>query len=258
MNLSFDLINIKDYKSKSQRARVLTENWMEHNMYCPVCGKLVLKHYQANRPVADFFCEKCQSEYELKSQEKEKISSLSVIPDGCYDTMIQRINSSNNPNLFIMTHYNQKVNNLIFIPKFFFTPEIIIKRPPLKESARRAGWVRCNINISAVPSDAKISIISDGKLTSIQRVVLSYNRLLSLRTDKLQNRGWLMDTMACIDLIHSESFSLKDVYKFENMLKIKHPTNNHVKDKLRQQLQILRDNGFIEFTSRGNYKKVKL
>ena len=82
MNLSFDLINIKDYKSKSQRARVLTENWMEHNMYCPVCGKLVLKHYQANRPVADFFCEKCQSEYELKSQEKEKISSLSVIPDG--------------------------------------------------------------------------------------------------------------------------------------------------------------------------------
>lgn len=110
MNLSFDLINIKDYKSKSQRARVLTENWMEHNMYCPVCGKLVLKHYQANRPVADFFCEKCQSEYELKSQEKEKISSLSVIPDGYYDTMIQRINSSNNPNLFIMTHYNQKVN----------------------------------------------------------------------------------------------------------------------------------------------------
>lgn len=257
MNLSFDLININNYKSKSQMARVLTENWMENNMFCPVCGELILKHYQANRPVADFFCEECKSEYELKSQEK-KIPSLNIIPDGCYTTMIQRINSLNNPHLFVLTHYNQKVNNLIFIPNFFFTPAIIIKRPPLKESARRAGWVGCNINISAVPTDAKISIITDGKLTSIQRVVSSYNRLLSLRTDKLQNRGWLMDTMVCIDLIHSDSFSLKDIYQFENMLKIKHPKNSHIKDKVRQQLQILRDKGFIEFTSRGNYRKVIL
>lgn len=256
MNLSFNLTTISDYKSRSQQARVLTENWMEQNMFCPVCGKLTLTHYQANRPVADFFCEDCQSEYELKSQEKGNISSLRIIPDGCYETMIQRISSLNNPNLFIMTHFNQQVNNLILIPKFFFTPEIIIKRPPLKESARRAGWVGCNINISAVPSDAKISIIMDGKLSPIQRVVYNYNRLLSLRTDKLQNRGWLMDTMACIDLIHSESFTLKDIYKFEEVLKMKHPTNHHIKDKLRQQLQILRDNGFIEFTSRGNYKKV--
>lgn len=256
MNLSLDFGSIGDYKSKSQRARVLTENWMEQNMFCPVCGKLILKHYEANRPVADFFCEECKSEYELKSQEKKTISSLNIIPDGCYDTMVQRINSLNNPHLFIMTHYNQQVNNLIFIPNFFFTPAIIIKRPPLKESARRAGWVGCNINIGAVPFDAKISIITDGKLMSMQRVVDSYNRLLSIRTDKLQNRDWLMDTMACIDLIHSESFSLKDVYQYEDVLKAKHPTNNHIKDKIRQQLQILRDKGFIEFTTRGNYRKI--
>lgn len=256
MHLTFDLTNITNYKSKSQRARVLTESWMEQNMFCPVCGRLILKHYQANRPVADFFCEECKSEYELKSQEKKKDSSLTIIPDGCYNTMIQRISSLNNPHLFVMTHYNQQVNNLFFIPNFFFTPAIIIKRPPLKESARRAGWVGCNIDIGAVPMDAKIRIISDGKLTSIQQVVGSYNRLLALRMDKLQNRSWLMDTMACIDSIHTESFSLKDIYQYENMLKIKHPTNNHIKEKLRQQLQILRDNGFIEFTSRGNYRKV--
>lgn len=258
MNISFDLTKIGDYKSKSQRARVLTENWMEQNMFCPTCGKLILKHYQANRPVADFFCEECKSEYELKSQEKKNISSLSIIPDGCYDTMIRRINSLNNPHLFVMTHYNQQVNNLIFIPNFFFTPKIIIKRPPLKESARRAGWVECNINISAIPTDAKISIITDGKLSPIQQVTSSYNRLLSLRTNKLQKRDWLMDTMACIDLIHSESFSIDDIYKYEDVLKIKHPKNNHIKEKLRQQLQILRDNGFVEFTSRGNYRKVIL
>lgn len=258
MNLSLDLININDYKSKSQRARILTEKWIEQNMFCPVCGKLILKHYQANRPVADFFCEDCKSDYELKSQEKKKASSINIIPDGCYETMIYRINSLINPHLFVMTHYNQQVNDLIFIPNFFFTSAIIIKRPPLKESARRAGWVGCNIDISAVPRNAKISIITDGKLTSIQHVVSTYNRLLLLRTDKIQERSWLMDTMTCIDLINSESFSLKDIYQYENMLKTKHPTNNHIKDKIRQQLQILRDAGFLEFTSRGNYRKIIL
>ena len=39
-------------------------------------------------------------------------------------------------------------------------------------------------------------------------------------------------------------------------LKNKHPENNFIKDKIRQQLQNLRDKGFIEFTSRGNYKKI--
>ena len=32
--------------------------------------------------------------------------------------------------------------------------------------------------------------------------------------------------------------------------------NNFIKDKIRQQLQLLRDKGIIEFVGRGNYKKV--
>jgi type II restriction enzyme len=34
-------------------------------------------------------------------------------------------------------------------------------------------------------------------------------------------------------------------------------SNNFIKDKIRQQLQLLRDKGMIEFVGRGNYKKVK-
>lgn len=33
--------------------------------------------------------------------------------------------------------------------------------------------------------------------------------------------------------------------------------NHHVKDKIRQQLQMLRDNGIIEFTGRGHYRKIQ-
>ena len=39
------------------------------------------------------------------------------------------------------------------------------------------------------------------------------------------------------------------------MLAGKHPDNHHIKDKIRQQLQMLRDNGIIEFIGRGHYRK---
>jgi type II restriction enzyme len=36
----------------------------------------------------------------------------------------------------------------------------------------------------------------------------------------------------------------------------KHINNNNVEAKIRQQLQLLRDKGFIEFAERGNYREV--
>jgi type II restriction enzyme len=62
--------------------------------------------------------------------------------------------------------------------------------------------------------------------------------------------------MLCVDSIPKDVFTLEDVYKFENKLKLKYPNNNFIKDKIRQQLQVLRDKGIIEFISRGNYKKI--
>jgi type II restriction enzyme len=44
--------------------------------------------------------------------------------------------------------------------------------------------------------------------------------------------------------------SLKDV------LSGKHPDNRNIKDKIRQQLQYLRDLGLIEFKERGVYRKL--
>ena len=58
-------------------------------------------------------------------------------------------------------------------------------------------------------------------------------------------------------MIPTETFSLDDVYKFESQLKLKYPNNNFIKDKIRQQLQLLRDKGIIEFLNRGLYKKNK-
>jgi type II restriction enzyme len=47
--------------------------------------------------------------------------------------------------------------------------------------------------------------------------------------------------MNCVDRIADITFSLDQVYAFEKQLKTKYPNNKFIKDKLRQQLQILRD-----------------
>ena len=48
------------------------------------------------------------------------------------------------------------------------------------------------------------------------------------------------------------------MYEFETQLSIQFPENNHIKDKIRQQLQILRDQNMIEFVGRGIYRKVTI
>jgi type II restriction enzyme len=51
-----------------------------------------------------------------------------------------------------------------------------------------------------------------------------------------------------------QSFTLNEIYSFEKYLKMKHPENNNIQAKIRQQLQILRDKNYLEFVERGKYK----
>lgn len=190
----------------------------------------------------------------MKSK-KGKLSN--TVTDGAYSTMIGRINADNNPNFFFLT-YCQKwtVENFLIIPKHFFTPEIIIKRLPLAETARRAGWVGCNIDISKVPGSGKVFLVKNSQIIEQKFVNESFNKTLFLREKSKEAKGWILDIMNCIDSIKKESFTLDEVYKFENVLKLKYPSNNFIKDKIRQQLQVLRDKGIIEFVGRGRYRKL--
>ena len=138
-----------------------------------------------------------------------------------------------------------------------FVPDIIEKRKPLADTARRAGWIGCNIEIGNIPESGKIFIIKNSQQEDKSRVVDQYQRTLSLQTSRIETRGWLMDVLKCVEKIPNDSFNLDEVYAFADELQRKHPENNFVRDKIRQQLQYLRDKGFIQFTSRGHYKKVK-
>lgn len=255
MNLQFNTSLAEGYKSASQIARVLTEDWLAHNMYCPICGELTIRRAEPNAPVKDFVCNNCKSQYELKSKKNDSDRFQSTVADGVYGTMIDRITSLDNPSFFFM-HYNRyEVNNLIIVPKCFFTPDIIEKRNALSNNACRAGWEGCNILMQRIPATAKIPIILNGVTMPVADVISKYKRVYSLQTKSMESRGWLVDTLHLVERL-DETFTLKQMYDFCDELKIKHPNNNHIKDKIRQQLQYLRDKGFVEFKGNGVYKRI--
>ncbi|MGP4953226.1 DpnI domain-containing protein, partial [Psychrobacter sp. T6-1] len=212
-----------------------------------------LADFANNKPVADFYCATCTEQYELKSK-KAKLSQ--IINDGAYDTMIERISSDDNPSFFFLTYSPQlSVNNFLIIPKQFFKPDIIIKRKPLSASAKRAGWVGCNIDLRKVPDSGKVFLVKDKQVITRESVTQQFQKTLFLREQSITSRGWTLDVWHCIDKL-DDKFNLKQVYAFADELQRKHPDNNHVKDKIRQQLQVLRDKGVIEFLGRGCYQKL--
>jgi type II restriction enzyme len=254
MDLHFNKVIANSYKSNSQKIRVMSENWVESNMYCPNCGNPHIDNLENNKPVADFQCNYCGEIFELKSKEG---ALGNKITDGAYHTMIDRITSSSNPDLFIL-QYNKEydVIGLTLVPKFFFVPSIIEKRKPLAPTAKRAGWIGCNILVNEIPLQGKIFIIQNQHIYPSSEILQNYNKIKKLKTQSIESRGWLLDVLNCVNQIPKKEFNLKDMYFFVEKLSQKHINNNNVEAKIRQQLQFLRDKGFIEFLGKGHYRKL--
>ena len=256
MMVEFNLSLAEKYESNTQRARVLTEDWVGKNMYCPCCGGSVLVHLPNNSPVADFACPVCNAEFELKSKNGKLGKKVN---EGTYNKIIERINSDNNPNFFFMGYSREtwSIQELIVVPRHFFTPEIIEKRKPLSRAAHRAGWTGCNIKLELIPRQGRIIVINGGRLREPRDVVEEFRKSENLYVNDLSVRGWLLDILTCVNSIKTEEFVLEDVYRFSDWLYKKHPDNNNIKAKIRQQLQMLRDKEYIEFLGKGKYRRTK-
>ena len=243
----------RPYTSPSQSARAWTERWVRDWVYCPNCGCPTISPFPNNSPVADFFCAVCKEEYELKSQ---KSVFDNKVMDGSYRTKCERLAASNNPNLFLL-NYDLKqltVANFLVVPKHFFVKEIIQERKPLAPTARRAGWIGSNILLNEVPESGKIFIVRGGQPEPKDSVLAKWQRTLFLREQEQEARGWLIEVMKCVEAIGRPEFNLDDVYAFEGRLGRLYPGNRNVRPKIRQQLQFLRDRGFLDFVSRGYHR----
>jgi type II restriction enzyme len=254
LKLGFGESSQAPYDSGSQLARAVTEDWASKEVFCPNCGNSHLSRFSNNRPVADLFCGGCDEEFELKSQ-KTKFGAR--ILDGAYRTMCERLESKNNPSLMLLNYsLSVGVSNLFIVPKHFFVRDLIDERKPLREGARRAGWVGCNILLSRIPAAGKIFMVRDGIVLDRQGVLNQWRRTIFLRSESDASRGWLVNVLRCVEAIGRNEFVLDDVYEFEAHLSGLYPMNQHVRHKIRQQLQVLRDRGFVEFLGRGRYRLI--
>jgi len=204
-------------------------------------------------PSRIFFCGACSEEYELKSQ---KSAFGKKVLDGAYDRKCERLAASNNPNLFLLNYDLKQLSvvSLFIVPKHFFVPEIIEKRKPLAATARRAGWVGSNILLDQIPDSGKIYILKDGISQPKDTVLAEWQKTLFLRSEPVEARGWLIEVMKCIESVGKREFEIDDVYAFDQHLSRLYPDNQNVRPKIRQQLQYLRDRGYLDFVGRGQYR----
>ena len=242
------------FTGPTQKARVWTEGWARRHLFCPACGAAPLAGQVANKAACDLVCAACAEEFELKSQ-KGRFGARVV--DGAWKTMSARLAASNNPSLVLMNYdlATQAVTDLIIVPRHFFTPAVIERRKPLGPTARRAGWEGCNILLGRIPLAGKIPLIRAGAFRPRQAVLDQWRDTLFLRQAGLAARGWLLEVMACVEALDRPDFTLEDLYRFEPRLARLYPGNHNIRPKIRQQLQVLRDQGWLTFEGRGRYRR---
>lgn len=241
------------YRSRSQQARIVTERWAAENMYCLACPSRHIECTPTGSPVIDFLCPRCEAPYQLKSSSHPFVHR---VMDGAYLTLLKAVQLGMTPHLLLL-HYDRMkaaVADLLLIPKFAITQSSLEERPPLKLGARRAGWIGCNILLTNIPSDTRINVIRQGAVASPAQTRAEFRRTAPLAELKFEQRGWTLDVLNVVRNLKQQRFSLKDVYEYERSLSALHPQNRHVQDKVRQQLQVLRDLGFIEFLAPGQYR----
>ena len=253
MDLHLPTAGLDRYKSASQRARVGTESWGAANFFCPSCESPRLDVAPRNTVAVDYFCPACKSPFQLKSQSKPLGSK---IVDAAYSEMKRAILEDRTPNLFVL-HYDLDtwaVRTVLLVPHFAFALSAVERRRPLAPTARRAGWVGCNILLDKIPVHARISVVSEGTPHTPHQVRSSYNRLRPLEKLQVEKRGWTLDVLQVVQSLSKMEFTLADVYAHADALARLHPKNAHVRDKIRQQLQLLRDMGLLDFLGGGDYR----
>lgn len=251
MNLQCELERASGYRSASQIARIVSEHWCARELYCPACDSDTLAGSRPNNPAVDFECKKCEQPFQLKSL---RHWSPRKVVDAGYEAMMRAIRADRTPNLLLL-HYSNTwaVQNLLLIPRMFFTESVIEKRTALGPRARRAGWVGCNILLCEIPSDGRIHVVRDGIPVFKEQVRGEFARAKRFSELPPSIRGWTLDVLRVVRRLDRSKFSLKEVYDFESELQALHPLNQNVRPKIRQQLQVLRDLGLISFGPPGNY-----
>lgn len=252
MNLLLDFQTGRDYVSKSQIARDVTECWAERHLPCYCCTAEALLRMPNNSRGHDFVCGHCGEKYQLKSQ-RHKIGKL--IAGASYAATLEAIRSEKVPNWILLQYDDLNVLNLVLIPRVNVTEDCVVARRPLSATARRAGWIGCNINLSSLAPHELIWIVRDCTELPVSRAREQFRRSISLAESSKQ-LGWALSVLRHLHTLNKSIFLLSDLYAFESKFQENFPNNKNIKAKIRQQLQLLRDGGHVEFLGSGKYRLI--
>lgn len=252
MLLTCDMSVADGYTSESQKSRVLSEAWFLSNGYCLACDSDRLTATRANTKATDFICPSCRQSYELKAT-RHRLGR--TIVDGAYEPLMNRILDGTAPTLMMLERNDQwMIDSLTAIHHLFLTPNVIVQRKPLSPTARRAGWIGCNIRLDQIALDARISVVGGGQPCEPRLVRSAFRRFDGLKEIAPSARGWTTLTLRMIRGLNKQEFSLSEVYAKEHSFAAMYPENNNIRAKVRQQLQVLRDLGYLEFCGQGFYR----
>ena len=252
---------VKNKNANKQIIKVLTEHWTANNIFCPVCWSALDKH-KIDKPINDLFCIDCKNDFELKSEKlkSKKWNFWKMLTWGSYKKAIEAIETKP-MHLFVLKYSDDfTITNFLVVPKYFFTKNVIIKRP--KALKGRSNYFMSDIDFSAIPESWKIHYINNWTYKTRTEILEEWNKVKFLEeikdkkgTEKWEAKWWLLDIMLCIEKLDKKIFHLKELDIFLEELQLKHPKNNYIKDKIRQKIQVLRDKWYLEFVDwKGNYK----
>jgi type II restriction enzyme len=169
--------------------------------------------------------------------------------------MIERIESAETPSfIFLRYNTNWHITSLFAVHKFFITTSVVQRSNALSQSAIRRDWVGCNILVGDIPADGKISIVDHGVVTDRSEVRAKFRMAGTLEQLTPPERGWTALTLQLLRRLGLQEFELNDAYHIESEFERFYPQNRHIRAKIRQQLQVLRDLGFIQFIGRARYR----
>lgn len=241
------------YTNPTQQVRKISEAWIAKNGYCLKCDSDTLTPTSANTKSRDFVCENCLHGYELKS--KCGIFSTRVL-DGAYGAMVTTIRQGNTPTFLLLEYARSwSISGLRAIHHSLITETSVEARKPLSPSARRAGWIGCNIVLPAIAVEGQIAMVQSGVMQPKSTTRDAFARLEKLSLLPYKDRSWAATLLNLLHRLPSRDFALADVYKFDSELQKLFPNNKHIRPKVRQQLQVLRDAGLISFNGGGRYER---
>ena len=234
---------------------MVSEAWVLRNGFCLACDSDSLLQTIANTRTKDFTCPRCSHGYELKSTGG---TFGTRIADGAFSAMSATIREGRTPS-FLLLEYSASwdVRTLTALHHSLITQGCIEERRALGPTARRAGWVGCNIILRKIALDGRVPLVIGGNPLPREASRSAFARLQFLSRMPVPRRGWAASLLNLLRQLPGDRFSLNDAYVFESNLAELYPGNKNVRPKIRQQLQVLRDAGIIAFEDRGQYRFTK-